>query len=87
MARVEIYTTPSCPYCVQAKRLLTKKGVNFIEYAVASDAALRREMETRSGRSSVPQIFIDDTHVGGCDDLYDLEGDDKLDALLGLAGK
>ncbi|MEK6749650.1 MAG: glutaredoxin 3 [Pseudomonadota bacterium] len=86
MPRIEIYTTPQCPFCVQAKRLLAKKGVEFVEYNVAVDTARRREMEARSQRRTVPQIFIDDFHVGGCDDLYELEGDAKLDPLLGRAG-
>lgn len=83
MAKVEIYTTEVCPYCVRAKDLLSKKGASFIEYHVDSDDALRTQMIERAhGRRSVPQIFINDQHIGGCDDLYALEHDKKLDALL-----
>jgi glutaredoxin 3 len=83
MASVEVYTTPYCPYCVSAKDLLRRKGVEFIEINVAGDRDLRSRMIERSGgRLTVPQIFIDDTHVGGCDDLYALEEQGKLDAML-----
>lgn len=71
---VEIYTTPICPYCLAAKRLLTKKGVPFTEIDVSRDPSLREKMTTRAGgRRTVPQIFIGDTHVGGCDDLIALD--------------
>ncbi len=80
---VEIYTTPICPYCLAAKRLLTKKGVAFTEIDVSRDPALRDAMTTRAqGRRTVPQIFIGGTHVGGCDDLHALEADGKLDPML-----
>lgn len=80
---VEIYTTPICPYCLAAKRLLTKKGVAFTEIDVSRDPALRDAMTTRAkGRRTVPQIFIGGTHVGGCDDLHALDADGKLDPLL-----
>ena len=80
---VEIYTTPICPYCHAAKRLLTKKGVAFTEIDVSRDPALRDAMTTRAkGRRTVPQIFIGGTHVGGCDDLHALEADGKLDPML-----
>lgn len=83
MAEVTIYTTMSCPYCVRAKSLLGKKGVKFNEIDVSMDAAKRDEMTVRAGgRYTVPQIFIGGTHVGGCDDLYALEGQGKLDPLL-----
>ena len=83
MAEVTIYTTMSCPYCVWAKSLLGKKGVKFNEIDVSMDAAKRDEMTVRAGgRYTVPQIFIGGTHVGGCDDLYALEGQGKLDPLL-----
>jgi len=84
MAKVEIYTTQTCPYCVRARNLLNKKGVDFIEYPVDLKPELRSEMEQRSGGTSVPQIFIDDHHIGGCDDMYELDFDGELDQLLGL---
>ncbi len=86
MATVEIYTTTICPYCVRAKALLKKKGVDYREINVERDESLRDAMMARSGgRQSVPQIFIGDRHVGGCDDLYALERQGGLDSLLGLA--
>jgi glutaredoxin 3 len=85
MPPVEIYTTPYCPYCLDAKALLKKKGVAFTEFDVSSDRELRSKMVQRaSGRMTVPQIFIGSTHVGGCDDLYELEGAGKLDPLLNV---
>lgn len=83
MKPVEIYTSPLCGFCHAAKRLLTKKGISFSEIDVLADPGRKPEMIERSGgRRTVPQIFIGDTHVGGCDDLFDLEDDGKLDALL-----
>ncbi len=83
MKKVEIYTSPLCGYCHAAKRLLTKKGVTFNETNVMINPGKRSEMLERSGgRTSVPQIFIGGTHVGGFDDLNELEIDDKLDAML-----
>ncbi len=83
MQRVEIYTTPTCPYCTAAKRLLMKKGVRFEETDVSGDPAKRAAMTQRAhGRRTVPQIFIGGQHVGGSDDLHALEYDGKLDALL-----
>lgn len=83
MARVEIYTTPTCPYCHRAKALLTGKGVPFEEISVAGNPELRNSMMERAGgRRSVPQIFIDNAHIGGSDDLYALEADGRLDPLL-----
>ena len=83
MPPVEIYTTPYCPYCHAAKDLLRQKHVAYTEIDV-SDRELRSKMIQRAnGRTTVPQIFIGPTHVGGCDDLYELEGAGKLDALLG----
>ena len=82
MTEVTIYTTPYCPYCDNAKRLLERKGVAYREINVANDSQLRIEMEQRSRRRTVPQIWIDDYHVGGCDDLYALERAGKLDPLL-----
>jgi glutaredoxin 3 len=82
MAKVEIYTTKVCPYCQRAKQLLDKKQVSYHEIAVDQDAAQRDKMIQRSGRRTVPQIFINDQPVGGCDDLYALEREGKLDNLL-----
>lgn len=83
MKRVEIYTTPTCPYCLAAKALLKKKAVTFEETDVSADPALRSAMTERAGgRRSVPQIFIGGTHVGGCDDLHALEAAGRLDPLL-----
>jgi glutaredoxin 3 len=83
MPPVEIYTTPYCPYCLDAKALLKKKGVAFTEFDVSRDRELRSQMVQRAnGRMTVPQIFIGRQHVGGCDDLYELEGAGKLDTLL-----
>jgi glutaredoxin 3 len=83
MARIEIYTTPTCPYCIAAKRLLTQKGAAFEEIDVAGDPAGRRAMSARAGgRTTVPQIFIDERHIGGCDDLHALDAAGGLDPLL-----
>lgn len=83
MAPVEIYTSPLCGFCHAAKRLLNQKGVSFHEIDVLQDASRKPEMIERAGGSrTVPQIFIGDTHVGGCDDLYALDRAGKLDALL-----
>jgi len=83
MSKVEIYTSPFCGYCFRAKRLLEAKGVPFEEYDVMMDGTKKGEMVQRaSGRSTVPQIFIDDRHIGGCDELYALETAGKLDPLL-----
>ncbi|RMG31098.1 MAG: glutaredoxin 3 [Gammaproteobacteria bacterium] len=79
---VLLYVTPFCPYCIRAKQLLERKGVPYRELRVDRDPALRAEMERRSGRTTVPQIFIGRRHVGGCDDIYALEGRGELDALL-----
>lgn len=80
---IVMYTTSWCPYCERARRLLHAKGAAFDEIDVESSAQKRAEMQTRSGRRSVPQIFIGDQHVGGSDELADLEAAGKLDALLG----
>ena len=82
MPKVTIYTTPICPYCVRAKQLLTKKGVAFEEIDVFMDADKRAEMEKKSGRYTVPQVFVDETPIGGCDELYALERRGELDPLL-----
>ncbi len=81
-AEVTLYTTRFCPYCVRAKQLLTAKGIDFQEIAVDAEPQRRREMTERSGRRTVPQIWIGERHVGGCDELYDLERRGQLDALL-----
>jgi glutaredoxin 3 len=83
MATIEIYTSPLCGYCHAAKRMLTDKGVSFAEIDVAADPKRRQEMMGRAnGRHTVPQIFIDDTHIGGYDDMAALERTGKLDPLL-----
>ncbi len=82
MANVEIYTKATCPFCHRAKALLAQKGVAFQEIAIDGDAEKREEMIKRSGRTTVPQIFIDAQHIGGCDDLYALESRQGLDPLL-----
>ncbi len=82
-AKVEIYTWSTCPFCIRAKNLLKKKGVDYIEYCIDGDEIARDKMITRAnGQSSLPQIFINDDHVGGCDDIYGLESQGKLDLLL-----
>jgi len=84
MTSVDIYTQKYCPYCHWAKELLSRKGLTFREIDVTGNAQMRHEMfERTNGRTSVPQIFIGATYVGGCDDLYALEDAGKLDALLG----
>jgi len=83
MAKVRIYTTPICPYCVRAKSLLAKKGVPVEEIDVFMNEEARAEMQAKSrGALSVPQIFIGERHVGGCDELYALDRAGELDALL-----
>lgn len=82
MKPVEIYTTRTCPYCIAAKSLLQKKGVVYSEIDVGGNPALRTAMTQRTGRTSVPQIFIGGTHVGGCDDLHALDHAGKLNAML-----
>lgn len=82
MAQVTIYTKPFCPYCVRAMSLLEKKGVDVTEVEAAFDPEKRQEMMTRSGRTTFPQIFIGDRHIGGCDDMMELERAGELDALL-----
>ncbi len=79
-----MYTAAFCGYCVGAKSLLKKKGVAYLEIRVDEEAGKREEMEQRAGRDSVPQIFIDDQHIGGFDELVELDMDDELDSLLGL---
>ncbi len=82
MPQIDIYTKPYCPYCDRAKALFEKKGVEFKEIVASHDPSLRAEMNERSGRYTYPQIFINDTHVGGCDDLMALNARGGLDPLL-----
>jgi glutaredoxin 3 len=83
MTKIVIYTTKYCPYCLMAKRLLDKKGAPYEEIAVDGRMDLRRDLEERAGgRTTVPQIWIGDRHIGGCDDLYDLDAAGGLDPLL-----
>lgn len=83
MTEVTMYSTRVCPYCMRAEALLKSKGVSVTKILVDNDPALRAEMEQRTGRRTVPQIFIGETHVGGFDDLDALNKQGKLDALLG----
>jgi glutaredoxin 3 len=86
MSKVVIYTTPFCPYCLMAKRLLNNKGVAYKEIDVSGDFQLREEMTAKAGgRRTVPQIWVGETHVGGYDDLSALERQGKLDPLLAAA--
>ena len=83
MPNIEIYTWTTCPYCIRAKALLNAKGAEFTEYDITSkDDARAKMMERTGGAKSVPQIFINDVHYGGCDDLYALDAEGKLDAIL-----
>lgn len=82
MANVELYSKTTCPYCIRAEQLLRAKGVEAVTYNLDSGGPRRDEMIERSGRMTVPQIFIDGRHVGGCDDLFALERTGKLDQLL-----
>lgn len=79
---VTLYTRQTCGYCHRAKHLLRSKGVDFAEIGIDGDPELRSEMIRRSGRYTVPQIWIGEHHVGGCDDLYELERSGRLDPLL-----
>ena len=85
MAPVVLYTTRFCPYCHAAKQLLQAKGVAFEDIDASSPAVRREMMERAGGRHTVPQIFIGDTHIGGCDELHAMERQGKLDALLAAA--
>lgn len=85
MPNVVIYTTAMCPYCVRARALLDKKGVGYTDIRIDAQPEMRGEMESLSGRTSVPQIFIDDFHVGGFDDMAELDVDGELDQRLGLS--
>ncbi|MFG6204841.1 MULTISPECIES: glutaredoxin 3 [Pseudomonas] len=82
MSHVVVYSSDYCPYCSRAKHLLASKGVAFEEIKVDGKPQLRAEMTKKAGRTSVPQIWIGEKHIGGCDDLYALERAGKLDALL-----
>ncbi|WP_174273338.1 glutaredoxin 3 [Sphingomonas bacterium] len=87
MPKVEIYTKMLCPYCARAKKLLADKGVAFEEFDITMGGPKRAEMLDRAGgRSTVPQIFIDGAHIGGCDDIVALERGGKLDPMLVQAG-
>ena len=83
MKKVEIYTWQYCPFCIRAKSLLNKKNIEFIEYKIDGDESSREKMSERAnGKRSLPQIFIDDNSIGGCDDLYLLDEENKLDSLI-----
>ena len=83
MSKVEIYTWQYCPFCIRAKSLLKKKNINFTEYKIDGDEDARALMTERAhGRRTLPQIFIENEGIGGCDDLYALENENKLDALI-----
>lgn len=87
-SNVEIYTWQTCPYCIRAKLLLRWKGVKFTDYKIDGDGAARVRMANRAnGRRTVPQIFINDQHIGGCDELYALDREGKLDLMLSEEGK
>ena len=86
MARVVIYTTPSCPFCVRAKRLLQERGIAYDEIDVADDDALRADLVQRTGRQSVPQIFIDGRSIGGFEELAALDETQQLDHLAAQDG-
>lgn len=82
MPEIVMYTTRWCPFCVGAKTLLNKKGVAFSEIPVDGDPALRASMAERAGATSVPQIWIGDAHIGGCDELFSLDRQGRLDSML-----
>ena len=83
LPKVEIYTWQFCPFCIRAKFLLNQKGIEFIEYSIDGDNAARKIMSERAGgKQTVPQIFINDKSIGGCDEIYDLEATNKLNELL-----
>ena len=84
MAQVVIYTTDYCSFCARAKALLRSKGVNFDEIDLSRDLGLREEIEQRTGRRTVPQIFIDGISVGGFDEIKQMDDDGELDRLLGI---
>ena len=81
--KIEIYTTTRCPYCVKAKNLLSSKDLDYIEINIEQDPSLKEEMMAKSGgRKTVPQIFINDAHIGGCDDLHATNDSGKLDKII-----
>ena len=83
MANVEIYTWQFCPFCIRAKALLKQKGIEFTEYKIDGDQNARNQMTERAhGRKTVPQIFIDNKSIGGCDELFDLDSSEQLDLLI-----
>jgi glutaredoxin 3 len=84
MKHIRVYSGSNCPYCDRAKALLRRKGVAFEEIDVEADPAAMKQVIEQTGKRTIPQIFVDDVHVGGCDDLYAYEELNKLDALLGL---
>jgi glutaredoxin 3 len=82
-AKVEVYTWSTCPFCIRAKALLKNKGVDFVEYSIDGDEDARDKMSERAnGKRSLPQIFINDLHIGGCDDIHALDAQGKLANLL-----
>ncbi len=85
MPNIVMYCTETCPFCLRAEGLLGKKGVQYKKILIDDNEMLFQEMVTKSGRDSVPQIFIDNKHIGGFDDLVELDIDDELDPLLGIA--
>jgi glutaredoxin 3 len=85
MKKIIIYTTNYCPFCVKAKSLLNKKKIQFSEINVSNDDSLREKMsEMANGARSVPQIFVDNVHIGDCEKIYKLDNEKKLDTLLGI---
>ena len=85
LVKVEMYSTPVCPYCIRAKALLNKKGVPFEEINVMINPTKRQEMMKRANGHTVPQIFIDGKPIGGCDEMFELDFDGDLDEMLGIA--
>ena len=86
LTTVEIYTWKFCPFCIRAKALLNEKGVKFTEYSIDGDNEARTKMSERAGgRKSVPQIFINGESIGGCDELYELDRNSKLNELIGIS--
>ncbi len=86
MPEVTMYSTPTCPFCARAEKLLEKKGIQFKKIRVDGDKAKLREMIKRTGRNTVPQIYIGEKHIGGFDELSELDIMDELDPLLGIDG-
>jgi glutaredoxin 3 len=84
--KVEIYTWSRCPFCIRAKALLDRKNIDYVEYCIDGDEDARDEMAQRAhGRRSLPQIFINGRHVGGCDDLFALDGEDGIETMLEMS--